>query len=322
MDLQIQTKRKLFVACPFDVYIRSMYEDIYPLLFNDWDIKSGPNVWKEDKESAELEEFIHRNKALFSIFVKAINECEFFIADVTGAKANVMLELGIAIQLNKNILIVTSEDFRNLPFDISEFAAKKYTDKKQLIEIIKREISLYKKIKDQTFAKSYDGFHFPFPSEGLLKHGEQLPLKLPKNLKNLKLKLKYKFENVSKDIDWFGVHLRALTSGFITSELVYVRQNGLLETDHFPGVSPIIGDQIPNNHVVSSNDFGEIVVLIEENLLLAQTSNRQLKVDSLLRENFGQVILQAWAHDNTKEGDLLVRYKDIEIISLDTISLL
>jgi len=42
--------------------------------------------------------------------------------------------------------------------------------------------------------------------------------------------------------------------------------------------------------------------------------------DKIQIEAFGNIILHAWAHDESKAQDLLVRYRNIEIISLDTVS--
>jgi len=99
MELQIQAKKSLFVAYPWDIYIQSMYGDIFKELFEAWDIRHGSEVTLKDSSLSEVEKFMDRNKHLYDNFVSAIGKSDFFIADVTGTNPNVMLELGIAIQL-------------------------------------------------------------------------------------------------------------------------------------------------------------------------------------------------------------------------------
>lgn len=189
MELQIKTKKALFIAYPWDIYIQSVYEDIIGQLFEEWDIRHGSNVSLKNKDESEVEKFMNRNKHLYDIFVSAIIKSDFFIADVTGTNPNVMLELGIAIQLNKNVLIVSSDDLKKLPFDISGFRVSRYKSKDELIKIIKDELKIFTKIRSQNFSEYLSGFYFNFPSEGELKHAEALSLPLPRNIKNLRLRL-------------------------------------------------------------------------------------------------------------------------------------
>src|SRR5947207_5376337 len=106
MNLEIHQKKTLFAAYPWDMYIQSMYEDLFRELFEEWDIRYGSEVTLKDSDKSEVEKFMQRNKHLYDVFVSAIEKSDFFIADVTNTNPNVMLELGVAIQLNKNVLIV------------------------------------------------------------------------------------------------------------------------------------------------------------------------------------------------------------------------
>jgi len=172
-----------------------------------------------------------------------------------------MLELGIAIQLNKNVLIVTNDELKKLPFDISSRRVSRYKNKKELLKIIKDELSVYKKITSQNFTKYFKGFYFRYPSEGELKHGDVLPLPLPKNIKNLRLRCEYKFLSDSNSHDWFGIHLRAQNLGILWSELVYVRSNLKLESVSFPGRrTSIVGKEVIVKYPVFQEHFLRIVV--------------------------------------------------------------
>jgi len=319
MELQIQAKKSLFVAYPWDIYIQSMYGDIFNELFEDWDIRHGSEVTLKDSSLSEVEKFMNRNKHLYDIFVSAIGKSDFFIADVTGTNPNVMLELGIAIQLNKNVLIVTSDELAKLPFDISGFRVSRYKNKDDLIKIIKAELKVFTMIKSQTFAKYFDEFYFQFPSEGDIGHGQILILPTPKRIKNLRLRCEYKFLDISNSHDWFGIHLRAQVPGIASSELVYVRHNKKLESVSFPGQrTPIVGKESTASQSQVEDDFKLLELIIEEHSLKALTPDSQLEDNELLNENLGGIVLHAFAHNPPTAGNLKIRFRKIEIISLDT----
>lgn len=319
MKLQLQAKKQLFVAYPWNIYIQSMYEDIFKDLFKEWDIRHGSKVTIENKDLSEIEEFMNRNKHLYDIFASAISKSDFFIADVTGTNPNVMLELGIAIQLNKNVLIVTSDELKRIPFDISSRKVSRYKDKKELMRIIKNELNVYKKITSQSFTKYFKGFYFKFPSEGELKHGQVLPLPLPKNIKNLRLRCEYKFLSDSNSHDWFGIHLRTQGLGILRSELVYVRSNLKLESVSFPGQrTPVVGKEVKNKKPVLKDGYKLLELIIEESSLKAETPDSILEDTKLQNENLGGIFLHAFAHNPPTRDNLKVRFRKIEIICLDT----
>lgn len=321
MELQIHTKKRLFVAYPWDMYIQSMYEDIFSELFEEWDIRHGSEVTLKDSDASEVEKFMNRNKHLYDIFVSAIQKSDFFIADVTKTNPNVMLELGVAIQLNKNVLIVTSDELKKLPFDISDFRVSRYKNKEELKKLIKDELKIFEKIRSQNFEKRFDEFYFQYPSEGELKHGQALPLPLPRNIKNLRLRIEYKFLSISNSHDWLGVHLRTQTPEIIKSELVYVRSNLKLESVSFPGRrTPVIGNPAARKDLEVENGFKQLELIMVENSLKAVTRDSELEDNKLQNENLGGIVLHAWAHNQPTQQNLAIRYRKIEIISLDTTS--
>lgn len=320
MQLLDKSKKKLFVAYPWNIYIQSMYEDIFEKLFKEWDIRHGSKVTLESKDQSEVEEFMNRNKHLYDIFASAIAKSDFFIADITGTNPNVMLELGIAIQLNKNVLIVTNDELSKLPFDISSKRVSRYKDKKELIEIIKDELDIYNKIRSQTFEQHFEGFYFKFGSEGELTESKVLPLPV-KNMKNLKFRCEYKFLGNSNSHDWFGIHLRAQGVGILRSELVYIRDNQKLECVTFPGQrAPVEANSKKHPELIKDDGFKTLEILITETALLATTAEQFLLDINIQNENLGGILLHAYAHYPPLKDNLRVRFRNIEIISLDTIS--
>lgn len=322
MEIQKLRKLRLFIAYPWNIYIQGMYEEIIGELFKEWDIRHGSKVSLEDKAASEVEEFLNKSKHLYDVFVSAIGSSDFFIADVTGAKPNVMLELGIAMQSNNNVLIVTSEDLRDLPFDISSFHVKKYKDKYELKEIIIKELQLYKSIKSQSFNKYFKEFYFAFPANGELKHGDLLMLPLPREIKNFRFRCEFKFIKESNSHDWLGVHLRVKQPPIFSSELVYSRFNEKLESVSFPGRrTPVVGTKKTDTSLISDDGFKTMEILIMENTLQAQTPDYILEDTKLIDENIGGVALHAWAHNPPTQHELLIQYRNIEVISLDTTSI-
>lgn len=317
-ELTIENKKKLFVAYPWDLYIQGMYEDIFKLIFKKWEVRHGSNVTLDNKDYADVEKFLYRNKNLYDVFVTAIEKSDFFIADVTKANPNVMLELGVAIQMNKNVLIVTSEEHASLPFDIKGFRVGKYKTREELINLISDEVNVYKKIKSQDFSNHFNPFYFHFPSEGELKHNHILPLPLPKNLKNLRLRLEYKFIDKSNSHDWLGVHLRASLPELFRSELVYVRENESLESVSFPGRRLPEKGIKETDDALLKDDFKTLELIIDENSLRAKTACAFLSDDKIVSENVGGIALHAFAHHQPLLDKLAIRYRNIEIISLDT----
>jgi len=321
MELQIQTKKRLFVAYPWDIYIQSMYEDIFRELFEEWDIRHGSEVTLKDNDTSDVEKFMNRNKHLYDIFVSAIGKSDFFIADVTKTNPNVMLELGVAIQLNKNVLIVTSDELKKLPFDISGFRVSRYKNKDELRKVIKDELRIFEKIRSQSFTRHFDGFYFQYPAEGELKHGQALPLPIPRNIKNLRLRIEYKFLTISNSHDWLGIHLRTQAPDIVRSELVYVRSNQKLESVSFPGKrTPVVGKKTAKGNPQTENDFKILELIIVENSLKAITPDSNLDDNEIQNENLGGIVLHAWAHNPPTQQNLAIRYRKIEVISLDTTS--
>ena len=322
MDLFSTTKRSLFIARPWDTSMAEIYKQVNTTLAVDWDIQDGPRTIKEDQAHGDRETFISRNKQLYEMIVSGIQKSDVFIADVTNANANVMIELGIAIQLNKNVIIVTGQAIHRLPFDIQGFKADEYGNVENLISIIKDQLSIYLEIKKQNFDKYFPENYTSIKEGSLTANNAVIPIKLSKPIKNLRLRLEYKFINVSDDQDWLGIHLRASPVSVQPSELVYVRKNGNLEVVTLPTgrPAPVPGKDKENNNNRMSDGFTRLELILDGNKLLAATSDKELLDDSTQLESFGSIYLQANGHNQEKREDLSIEYRNVEIISLDTIN--
>lgn len=322
MDLFSETKRALFIARPWDTSMAEIYKQVYATLAVDWDIQDGPKTIKEDQARGDRETFISRNKQLYEKIVFGIQKSDVFIADVTNANANVMIELGIAIQLNKNVIIVTGQDINKLPFDIQGFKADKYDTIDKLISIIKDQLSTYLEIKKQDFDKYFPENYTSMKGGSLTANNAVIPIKLSSPIKNLRLRLEYKFINVSDDQDWLGIHLRASPVSVQPSELVYVRKNGNLEVVTLPTgrPAPVPGEDKENSNNIMSDGFTRLELILDGNKLLAATSDKELFDDSTQLESFGSIYLQANGHNQEKREALSIEYRNVEIISLDTIN--
>lgn len=323
MDLFSTTKRSLFIARPWDASMAEIYKQVNTTLAKDWDIQDGPRTIKEDKAHGDRETFISRNKQLYEKIVSGIQKSDVFIADVTNANANVMIELGIAIQLNKNVIIVTGQGVNRLPFDIQGFKTDEYGNAENLISIIKDQLSIYLEIKKQNFNKYFPENYSSIKGGNLTANNAVIQIKLSKPIKNLRLRLEYKFINVSDDQDWLGIHLRASPVSVQPSELVYVRKNGSLEIVTLPTgrPAPVCGKDKENNSNTMSNGFTRLELILDGNKLQAATSNKELSDDSTQLESFGSIYLQANGHNQEKREDLSIEFRNVEIISLDTINL-
>lgn len=322
MDLFSKVKPSLFIARPWDTSFAELYEPIKKNLVGKWEINDGPLIVKEDEAQAEREMFISRNKQLYEQIVLGIKKSDVFIADVTNANANVMMELGIAIQLNKNVIIVTGQDRNRLPFDIQGFKAEKYDNINDLGEKIGNGLSLYLSIKEQNFDKPFPENHIPISDGKLTGLRAIMPIQLSKPIKNLKLRIEYKFVNKSDDQDWLGIHLRASPS-IQPSELVYVRSNGSLEIVTLPTrPAPSVGVDKENIDNRLEDGYTRLELILDGNKLLAATSTKELYDDLIQIESFGSIFLQANGHsqDPQKRESLEIDFRNFEIINIDTTS--
>jgi hypothetical protein len=315
-------KKRIFLAHPFKNEFFKTYE-VIKSSFKDWEFQQGTKINGKVKFDADLEMYKNRNKLLYNQFVEGINKSQIFIADATDSNANVTLELGIAIQLSKNILIVTKKEIKDLPFYLRGFEVKKYKNTKDLVDIIKKDLDLYSQIKNQDQNNHAVGEFYEFSSGVLDYKASRIELPLGKTVKNVKLYVEYKFEDVSDPIDWFGIHLRAQGTGANArvSELFYVRSNLALESVTL-GSRPEKVGFIPekNDMKTLEDDFKQMSLVLDENILHGFTPERELIDENIQIESFGSIILQANAHSGERKEieKLKVYFRNLKIVVIDT----
>lgn len=333
-------EKKIFGAFQWNAYVIAMYEDVFQKISNKygWGVQYGAkHILKTDVDwdgaikTKDVKEFINRNKQLYDIFVEGISSCDLFIADITNHNPNVMLELGVAIQLNKNILIVTNQNIDELPFDIRGLEAKVYHSREELLSLIEKEIEIYHLIKEQRFEPEKSIIQYQSKTEGVVRNKDAIKVEGIPKLKNLRIKVDFKFiYSINQKWDWFGIHLRAQGPSRFSSELILVRYAGKTRSLTWP-------EQRKENDGKLITDFNAeawhtLEVLINENKLTAWI-NSQLAIEdsSLIIENFGEVFISCNDHhesvffDNKKEGEknqdgnyLEIEYKNVEILDLNT----
>lgn len=334
----IKGEKRIFGAFKWNAYVIGMYEDIFKEINekHGWETQYGSKYllttdrnWKSSIHPKDIEEFINRNKQLYDIFVKGISSCDLFIADITNHNPNVLIELGIAIQMNKNILIVTSQDINKLPFDIRGYEAKKYRSREELQEIIEKEIKVFDLIKNQSFESGefIRSKKYSFAEKGILTD-KQDAIKInniPK-LRNLRISVDFKFIYSSvPDFDWFGVNLRTQGNTRYHSELVLVRHTGETRSLTWAGLrGEKDGKKISN---FKPDQIHTLEILIDENRISASVDDQSVIDDlDVILENFGDIWIGCLNHKNrisdpktnSNKNYLEIEYSNIEILDLST----
>lgn len=335
-------ERKIFAAFEWNDKVKGMYKSIFEKITKDgkwekdygyrWSVQFGAEFtypadsnWKSDVSEKDIEEFIYQNKQLYDVFVKGISSCNLFIADITHHNPNVMIELGIAVQQNKNILVVTSQDIKDMVFDIRGLKAVKYVSKKELRQIIEKQMKIYSEIKGQTFENSFISNKKYAPNvKGLLTNKEAIHVPGTTKLKDLRIKVKFRFTySTNNELDWFGISLRTQGPWRYFSELVLVRYSGKTRSLTWPERRK---ENEGETVKIVQNKWHTFEILTEENKIAAWIDNKQVVEDiDVIIEDFGEIWLACFDHheqnggaQNNKGNYLEVEYKNIEILDLNT----
>lgn len=310
----------LFAAFQWDIHLFGTYEAIFKSLkktYGNLSFKYGSKVLPTKEKSLGIAEFINRNKQLYDIFVEGIESSDIFIADITNHNPNVMLELGIAMKLNKNVLILKAKDSKEKsPFNIQSVQINEYSSVTELERIIFEFIAMYSKIINQDFDDYLPERYTNIDKIGLegttfITHPE-----FPKKVKNLKIRFKYSFLDHVSTNDWLGIHMRTQGPQRENSELVYSRVNGRLESLSWPTYNP---PNVGTSKKTSEGDFFYISVI--ENKLEVQTNSKKLDNKNVFADGFGYIMIGTQAHtpeSGLEKHKLIVECRDIEIINLDT----
>lgn len=309
-----------FAAFQWDIHLFGTYEAIFKSLkvkYPSLTFKYGSKVLPPEEKSLGIAEFINRNKQMYDIFVEGIESSAIFIADITGHNPNVMLELGIAMKLNKNILILKAKDSKEeFPFNIQSVQIQEYTSVAELEKIIFDFIEMFSKIRNQTFDEPLQERYTKIDEVILEGTNFYTHPKFPKKVKNLMIRFNYSFlDHVSKN-DWIGIHLRTQGPDRNNSELIFSRVNGKLESLSWPAHKP---PKEGLSLATSTVDFLEVSI-IEDNLE-ARTNTKKLSDDNVFADGFGDIMIGI--QDHTPQPELVghkleVKFTNIEIINLDT----
>jgi len=120
MQVNIRNNMSLnvFVIMPFS---DSISESVYKHSTKQVCQELGLNVQRADE--------IFSTNPILDDILSAIQEASIIIADISGKNPNVLYELGISHILKQNqTIMITHEEFAQLPFDISHFRIIRYKD--------------------------------------------------------------------------------------------------------------------------------------------------------------------------------------------------
>ncbi len=106
---------------------------------------------KDAKFACEVTGDIRKPGVIVDQVWRGIRRAEVVVADITGANPNVMIEVGIAASLGKEVILLTQD--RRVPFDIRQWRVIRYAEK----DMPKLEVELAR-----TFGDVAD--RFPFDS--------------------------------------------------------------------------------------------------------------------------------------------------------------
>lgn len=123
---KVKTDPKLcFVLIPFSVRFEGIYNVIKSVVEN-----KGYTCLKADE--------IYSNHPVIQDIIENIFKANFIIADLTEKNPNVMYELGIAHQINKQKTILISQNSNDIPFDLNYLRTFIYEDSFGGIEIFQK----------------------------------------------------------------------------------------------------------------------------------------------------------------------------------------
>ena len=309
---------RLFFAIPFDAATKNMYENIRKRLQKKHkDIISviGNSEIGPSPEYSDIISFKLQNRELTKQFVNQIQEADIIIADLTNNNPNVHVELGIALEKNKNIFRVTGRSVSELGFDIRNLEVRKYNNEDDLIDSIIKYIEIFYRIKNLEISPEHGELYFREPNTLELRamnarSGIDFKTTCPEEfiLRDGGIRTQFNLIEARSDADWFGVYLRVGTNPFIDSHLVYVRKSGHLEIATYPG--PKVIEILNLNRIISG--INELTIQIENDYIEANIDNVSIKSNKLSYQKAGRIFPAAYCSN--------VDVMNFEIINRDTIA--
>lgn len=121
----------VFVVMPFNPALR----DVYDLGIKPAAEMAGAYAERVDEQ--------HFTTAISERVLNQISRADAVVADMTGKNPNVLYEVGYAHALGKSVVMVTQDDFKDLPFDVNHFhhTAYKREDVKSLRDNLSPKIA-------------------------------------------------------------------------------------------------------------------------------------------------------------------------------------
>ena len=325
-----ETKPGVFIAYPWSASMRAIYKELAKNLKENWNVYYGPYLKTEPPEQGEIEDFRNRNKQLFDRFAANIQASYIFIADITDLNANVMIELGIAIKLNKNILILSGAPSDKIPFDVSGLHVEYYRKPLEIKEKTKEFLNLYTKIKAMSFDTPVQGSYFEHldpvivqsSSESISNNASEgayviqsLPLKLPR-MKDVKISVEYKIIEKSDESDWFGFLLRASEKQtgfepiFSGSLLVNSRYTGSTNLVYYPGEKVLRSAKTHRAH--DGNSYRKLVITLDGTKISVTGNEGQLEETKITISEFGHIYFACFRSKT--------EIKNLKVLNIDTIT--
>jgi len=316
---------KIFFAIPFDAETRSIYDTVIRQLQDAYPRKLVCVVGNKQigwsRQYDDVETFKMQNSELFKHFVSQIRDADVIVADLTDNNPNVHVELGIALTYNKNILRVTRQSFERLGFDVRNYEVDQYQNQEDLLNGIKRYLELFFKIKDLNFTTENSLLYYSFSDFRFLRcwNSEEEKRKIiesrffSRSLEDSKFKMRdgkvrVDFEMLDQGDadDWFGIHIRVGSMGFIYSSiLAYVRKNGKVEIAIYPGTRIVKEAQLPTELL----GLKTLIIEIEGDFIRVDIDNVRLDYKGLDIQSSGSVIF-ASHRSNTKYGNVQIVCRD------------
>jgi nucleoside 2-deoxyribosyltransferase len=291
----MKREHRIFFAIPFDSATKNLYDRIscrirkqYPFITT----VIGNQEVGPSPEYSEIVSFKSQNRELARQFVAQIMEADIVIADLTHNNPNVHVELGIALMENKNILRVTGRSVSELGFDIRNLEVRQYKDEDQLLSKITAYLDTFLKIKRLPISKEFGQLYceepmVPIQLRGIGK-GFDIQSNCPSNfvIRDGAVQVDFEILRARKPEDWFGIYFRAGSSPFMGSNLVYVRQNGMIEIAVYPG--PHVIETFKINESIAGRQV--LNVQFENNHLELQIGSFRFETDKLSHQTVGRVL--------------------------------
>lgn len=322
----LKTRRRIFFAIPYDTATKALYDEVARELGGaGWDVAIGTDHLGPSQELNEIEAFKSQNTELFKQFVDQIQKADVVVADLTNNNPNVHLELGIALNLNKNILRVTGRDIVEVGFDLKGFENSIYKSKGKLTDQVKGYLEIFTKIKALDFDVKLAPLYKAYPEERALRHEIRregnVEIWVPAPLHTIqgfvmrdgKFRARLKFNTVDNNPnDWFGVHFRSRNENpWLGGYLVYLRQSGSVEILENPSARVVAKKNFFPNGVQAEKRM-TIEMEGDSIVVMFDGSTEKLEYSNLSYQSVGLVTLSCYR----SEG----KFWDIELVCRDTIN--